>query len=54
VTGEYRSSSTLERYVEPNEPGLPDFADATTFNDPSTDTDPYYKFRIIGSKKFTP
>ena len=54
ITGEHRGSSTLERYVDPNEPGLPDFADAATFNDPSTDIDSYYKFRIIGSKKFTP
>lgn len=54
ITGEYRGSTTLERYVDPNEPGLPDFADASLFNDPSTDIDRYYKFRVIGSKKFTP
>jgi uncharacterized protein (TIGR02600 family) len=54
VTGEYRGSTTLERYVDPNEPGLPDFADPALFNDPSTDLDAYYRFRIIGSKKFTP
>lgn len=54
ITGEFRGSTLIERYVDPNEPSLPDFADPALFNDPSTDLDRYYRFRIIGSKKFSP
>jgi len=56
VIGEYRGSATLERYIDPNDPSLPDFA-KLIFNDPSNSAlgiDQYYKFRITGTKRFAP
>jgi len=49
VASEYRGSSTVERYVDPSDATLPDFA-----ADPTKSLDAYYKFRIINSKKFVP
>ncbi len=54
VTGEYRGATIVERYVDPNEPGLPDFANTATFTDPASDLDKYYRFRVVSTKKFTP
>ena len=50
VTGEYRGSTTVERYVDPADTTLPDFADPT--NDPVLDG--YYKFRVVGTRQFSP
>ena len=49
VTGEYRGSTTVERYVDPNNSTLPDFTTATT-----TALDNWYKFRIVSTKQFAP
>jgi uncharacterized protein (TIGR02600 family) len=61
VLSEYRGSSLIERYIDPNDPRLPDFAGAPTADDngngiPNADeiVDPYYRFRIISTKKFAP
>jgi len=56
ILGEYRGSTTLERYIDPNDPSLPDFA-RLTVQDPSNSAlniDQYYKFRITGTRRFTP
>ncbi|TDU67196.1 uncharacterized protein (TIGR02600 family) [Prosthecobacter fusiformis] len=49
VIAENRGSSILERYVDPADPALPDFA--TT---PTATLDAYYRFRVLGSTKFGP
>ncbi len=49
VTGEYRGSSQVERYVDTSDTTLPDFTTATA---PSVEG--YYKMRIVSSKKFEP
>ena len=49
VTGEYRGSQTIERYIDTNDATLPDFAAAGA---PSAEG--YYKIRIINSTTFTP
>jgi uncharacterized protein (TIGR02600 family) len=49
VTAEYRGSSMIERYVDPSDSRLPDFA--TT---PSATMDQYYRFRIVSTKRFAP
>jgi uncharacterized protein (TIGR02600 family) len=49
VEGEYRGSQMIERYVDPNDGNLPDYALPA-----ATPLDAYYRFRILNSKKFTP
>ena len=48
VASEFRGSSLIERYIDPSDPNLPDFA--TT---PNATLDNYYKFRVVSTKKFT-
>ncbi|MDD5348726.1 MAG: Verru/Chthon cassette protein A, partial [Chthoniobacteraceae bacterium] len=48
VVGEYRGSQTIERYVDPNDSTLPDFA-----TDSSKSLDDYYKFRVLYTKQFS-
>jgi uncharacterized protein (TIGR02600 family) len=56
ILGEYRGSTTLERYIDPNDPSLPDFAKVFVSNpaDSSLNIDQYYKFRVVGTKRFAP
>jgi hypothetical protein len=49
IASEYRGSAAIERYVDTGDTTLPDFAtnaDATL--------DRFYKFRIIGVRRFSP
>jgi len=50
VVAEYRGSTTIERYIDPNDTGIPDY---TTDNNPAP-LDNFYKFRVIAQKQFTP
>jgi len=57
VTGQYRGSSTIERYVDPNDSTIPDFATgaaAISSTGPGTALDRYYKFRVVSTKQFAP
>ena len=50
LLSEYRGSSLVERYVDPQDPSLPDFAAPN-----ATGTlDSFYKFRVVSTKKFAP
>ena len=49
VLSEYRGSSLIERYIDPNDPRLPDFATASGAN-----IDDYYRFRVVQARKFAP
>lgn len=49
VVGEYRGSATIERYVDPNDPELPDFA-----TDSTARLSDFYRFRTISTKQFAP
>lgn len=55
VLGEYRGSTTLERYIDPNE-SLPDFAASPGSNtlDGTPTTRSYYKWRIVENHQFSP
>jgi len=62
VVSEYRGSQTIERYVDADDPTLPDFAQVANLNY-SLESYPdlsgsgmtsAYKFRVITTKKFTP
>ena len=59
VLSEYRGSQTIERYVDPADPKLPDFTSPNDNNgngipDNQEALDAYYKFRVLNSKKFSP
>ena len=49
VSGDYRGSTIVERYIDPADPSLVDFA-----TNPNAVADAAYKFRIVATKKFTP
>jgi hypothetical protein len=49
VQAEYRGSSIVERYVDPNDDSIPDFA-----TDDFATLDPYYRFRVVNPKRFAP
>ncbi len=50
VMGEYRGSYQIERYIDANDPRLPDFAAPGV-----TETvDAFYRFRILSAKQFAP
>jgi uncharacterized protein (TIGR02600 family) len=56
VLSEYRGSSIIERYIDPNDPRLPDFARAFASDpsDPQLNIDQYYRMRVVSTKTFTP
>ncbi|MFN6095296.1 MAG: Verru_Chthon cassette protein A, partial [Verrucomicrobiota bacterium] len=49
VSSEYRGSTLIERYIDPNNTSLPDFATTTSAN-----IDDFYRFRVIQTRKFAP
>jgi uncharacterized protein (TIGR02600 family) len=49
VTGEYRGSTTIERYIDPNDKALDGYDAAKST---ATDLDRYYRFRVLASKRF--
>lgn len=54
VMGEYRGSTTIERYIDLNDPNLPDFAKVSFPPSPEFNMDRYYRFRVVGTKRFAP
>jgi uncharacterized protein (TIGR02600 family) len=51
VTGESRGSTTLERYLDPGDATVPDFALA---ENAAASLDQHYRFRVLSTKKFSP
>lgn len=53
VVADYRGSSIIERYIDPNDPAIPDYA-----ADPEDSTlpplDQFYRFRVVNPKRFAP
>ncbi len=49
VKAEYRGSSIVERFVDPNDPNLPDFA-----TDNSAVIDEFYQYRVVNPRRFAP
>ncbi len=47
---EYRGSTILERYIDPEDPRIPDYA--TDTNAPALDN--YYRFRVLSQQRFAP
>ncbi|MCE9612462.1 MAG: Verru_Chthon cassette protein A [Chthoniobacter sp.] len=56
VVGEYRGSVLLERYIDLNDPALPDFAAKFVANpsDSTLNIDQYYRMRVVSKKRFAP
>jgi len=58
VLAEYRGSTMIERYIDPNDTRLPDFATklpAAPGNfDDTTNIDNYYRIRTVSTKRFAP
>jgi hypothetical protein len=56
IAGEYRGSSIIERYIDVNDPTLPDFtkASATGPLAPELNIDRYYRLRVVSTKRFNP
>jgi len=50
VTGEYRGSSTIERFLDPNDPAIAKY-DPLKSNE---GLDKYYRFRVLDTKRFNP
>lgn len=50
VAGEYRGATTLERYIDPNNTSIPDYATDTS----STNLETYYKWRVVSDTQFAP
>ncbi len=51
ISSEFRGSSLIERYLDPSDPDLPDFADP---QNSSKTLENMYKFRVVSTKKFEP
>ncbi|MEA3211552.1 MAG: hypothetical protein QOE70_4609 [Chthoniobacter sp.] len=49
VVSEYRGSSIVERYIDVNDPRLPDFAKGDPVN-----IDQFYRMRVISTHRFSP
>ncbi len=50
ITGEYRGSSTIERYLDTNDKTIPDYATASN----PKPIDNFYKFRVLETRQFAP
>jgi hypothetical protein len=49
VQAEFRGSRQIERYVEPRDAALPDFA-----TNPTAKLSDYYRFRLLNDRRFSP
>jgi uncharacterized protein (TIGR02600 family) len=53
IVGEYRGSAIVERYLDPNQTALPDFA--TVFpNDSTVTVDNFIHYRVVSTHAFSP
>lgn len=50
VTGEFRGSTTIERFIDPADPTIPDYATDPT----AACLDKYYQWRVIANNAFAP
>jgi uncharacterized protein (TIGR02600 family) len=50
VVGEYRGSTTIERYINPNDTSIPDYA----ANPGTNNLERFYKWRVLNNRQFAP
>jgi len=51
ILSEYRGSVVIDRYLDPEDTNIPDFANSANFN---KSIDSYYKYRLLESRRFLP
>ncbi|MEZ0385678.1 MAG: Verru_Chthon cassette protein A [Verrucomicrobium sp.] len=54
ISAEQQGSAVFERYLDPGDRAMPDLASATAFSNPSFSVDSYYRYRVIGQRRFSP
>jgi uncharacterized protein (TIGR02600 family) len=54
VTGEYRGSTTIERYITPKDTTIPDYAAAASLSATPSDLGTFYKWRTLNTRQFAP
>lgn len=58
VMSEYRGSQVIERYIDPADTRIPDYASSAVYSSNSSSTDPtldsFYRFRVLSAKRFSP
>ena len=54
VVSEYRGSTVIERYVDPSDRRIPDFATEPPSSAQPETLDDYYRYRIVSTKRFAP
>lgn len=52
ITSEYQGSQVIERYIDPMDVNLVDFATRTAPTDPTMSD--FYRFRVLSTKRFSP
>ena len=52
ILGDYRGSTTLERYIDPSDVTVPDYANSANYSAPNLET--HYKWRIVENMRFSP
>jgi len=53
ITAEYRGSTTIERYIDPNDSRIPDYA-ASSDPTSAASLGNFYKWRVLNTRKFAP
>ena len=54
VTGSYRGSTSIERFIDPNNPTIPDYAASPAAITTATSLDDFYRWRVVGNDEFAP
>ncbi|HRJ71735.1 MAG TPA: Verru_Chthon cassette protein A [Terrimicrobiaceae bacterium] len=54
ITGEYRGATVLERYIDPNNAEIPDYAANITSLSSLQPLDRFYRWRVIQNRQFLP
>lgn len=54
VTGEYRGSTSIERFINANDPNIPDYAGNNADIDNLRTLDTFYKWRVVENRLFAP
>jgi hypothetical protein len=54
IVGEYRGSTTIERYIDPSDPRLITKLSDANINAPDASLEDIYRFRVVKTKQFNP